>query len=165
MAKEIKTFTKSCFCKKESVEFVCDSKFNETIISEVYCPTCSDRAADDSLLIKIMSIPRMIGIWGVKYNKEVLKELDTEYKDKEEYFVNVFERKCGFKAIPERTRQAFYEVVGMKGDLSHHKGEDVLSGPDKKMIEKDGKPTKLPKKTRSGPEESYTPFSGYKGHH
>ena len=158
MPEEIKTFTKDCFCKKESVNFVCD--FSENVVDEVYCPNCSDRASDDSLLIKITAIPGMMGIWGIRYNKVVLKDLDSNFKDDEEYLIKVFEKKCSFEKIPRRTSQAFYEIVGLKGNLSHHKGEDALSGPDKKMIEKGGKPTKLPKKTRSGPEESYTPFSG-----
>lgn len=165
MSEGSKIFAKDCFCKKESVNFSCRPEFNENAITNLYCPECSEQASNGALLVKITAIPGMIGIWGIDFNKEVLKKIDPDFKDDEDYLENVFEKKCSFEKIPKRTSQAFYEILGIKSNLKHHKGEDTLSGPDRKMIQKGGKPTKLPKDVRSGPEESYRPFSGYKGHH
>jgi hypothetical protein len=161
----IMKFTKKCFCQKNEIEFYCDENLNEDAVDILYCPACSDRAPEDSLLVQVTGIPETLGIWGIKYNPAVLKEVDSEFEDSDAYYESLFRNgRCVFEKIWKKRKKPTYEIVGIKSGISKLKQEADLSGPDYLTIRKDGKPVKLPKKTRSSPEESYMPQSGYKGH-
>ncbi len=158
-------FIKKCFCQKTKVEFHCDEKFNEDVVDILYCPLCSDRASGDSLLMRVTGIPEMAGIWGIKFNPTVLKEVDQKFRDSDAYYENLFrDGQCVFKKIWQKRKKPTYEIVGIKNSVSKLKMEEPLSGPDYLTIRKDGKPVKLPKKIWTRGEESGPRQSGYKGH-
>jgi len=66
--------------------------------------------------------------------------------------------------IKNKIKKIIYPAKAEKSEEWDLPGIESLSGPDREMIKKGGKPWKLPKKKRKGPKESYRPFSGYKGH-
>jgi len=157
-------FAKKCFCQKREVKFYCDKKFNENVVDILYCPDCVDRASADALIIRISGIKEMIGLWGIKFNPTVLAEIDSKFKDNGDYYENLFQSgRCVFEKVWKRKKPT-YEIVGIKSDTKKLRQEESLSGPDYLMIRKDGKPTKLPKKTWTRGEESPPRQSGYKGH-
>ena len=144
-------FTKKCFCQKTEVEFHHDENLNENAVDILYCPSCSDRASEDSLLVQVIGIPEMMGVWGIKYNPAVLKEADTEFKDSDAYYESLFrDGRCVFEKVWKKRKKPTYEIVGVKSGVSKLEMEESLSGPDYLMIRKDGKPTKLPKKRGRG---------------
>jgi hypothetical protein len=158
-------FTKICFCKKSKVEFHCDEKFSEGAVDILYCPFCSDRASEDSLLVQVTGIPEMMGIWGIRYNPAVLKVIDSEFEDSDAHYESLFRSgRCVFEKIWKKRKKPTYEIIGIKSGISKLKQEVDLSGPDYLMIRKDGKPVRLPKKTWTRGEESGPRQSGYKGH-
>lgn len=157
----MKKIVKECYCKKEKIKFRCqDRLYHADVVDLLYCPTCVDRASQDTLILEIIKKDKS-GLWGIKYNSLILREKDKKnFKDNEKYYIDLFESgKCIFDFISQKTKKGLYRIIGFK-NLPELEGSEVLSGPDKTMIKKGGKPTKLPKKTRSGPEESYIPFSG-----
>lgn len=159
------TFTKKCFCQKTITKFYCFKNFNEDVVDIFYCPLCSDRASTDSLLVRIIDIPKMAGVWAIKYNSAVLKEIDPKFEDSDSYYENLFrDGYCTFEAVWKKRKKPTYEIIGIKIGRDKIKQESTLSGPDYLTIRKDGKPVKLPKKAWTRGEESGPRQSGYKGH-
>lgn len=159
------SFTKKCFCQKTKVEFRSDEKFDENVVDVLYCPSCVDRASGNALIVRVTGIPEMLGLWGINFNEVVLKEADKNFKDNDDYFVDLFTGgRCTFEAVWKKRKKPTYEIVGIKRGASKLKQEADLSGPDYLTIRKDGKPVRLPKKTWTRGEESGPRQSGYKGH-
>lgn len=147
---------KRCFCKKNAIEFQSTRKIDEKSVDILFCPECSEYASEGSLLIKLLEeeFPPSPGIWGIKFNKEVLKEQDQDFKDTKEYYERLFlGGKCTFNLIFKKNKKKpIFEILGIKEKLGK---EELLSGQTKKMIEKGGMPQKLPKKLRGEPIENY----------
>lgn len=151
---------KKCFCNKKEINLRLGKGFTEDVIDILYCPDCLDQAGPETLVINVLRSPGNIGLWGIKFNKVVLKEQDPdEYIDKYLYFAGVFiMQKCIFDFIPKDVKiRSPYRILGYFGDIPE--GYEYLSGQDILMMA-NGKPIKFPKKTRSGPLESYKKASG-----
>lgn len=159
------TFTKICFCQKSEVKFHVDENLNKNVVDILYCPVCVDRASGDALIVRVTDIPGMIGLWGINFNEAVLKDIDENFRDSDNYFENLFASgRCTFEAVWKKRKKPTYEIIGIKSSFSKLKIEESLSGPDYLTIRKDGKPVRLPGKTWTRGEESGPRQSGYKGH-
>jgi len=158
-------FTKKCFCKKNKIKFHADKNLDEEAVDVLYCPFCVDRASDEAFIVHVTGIPEMIGLWAIWYNKSYLKEADKNFRNEDDYFMDLFASgRCVFGAIWKKRKKPAYEIVGIKSGVLKLKIEELLSGPDYLMIRKDGKPVKLPGKTWTRGEKSPMRQSGYKGH-
>lgn len=140
---------KRCVCETKRYSFEVSDELGEEVISVLYCPSCSGGASPDSLMIEVGEGENR-GIWGVKLNKAVLKDLDQDFEDSERYIVSLW--KDG--KVRLRELKGSVRVIGVKGEtgLDH---EERLSEKEKREGEK---PTELPKKIQKGPEESYRPL-------
>lgn len=151
---------KKCYCQKKNIKLRLAKGFTEDAVDILYCPECLDQAGPETLVIDVQRSRGNTGLWGIKFNKLVLKDQDPdEYIDKYMYFAGVFiMQKCIFNFLPADIKiRSPYRVLGYKGDIPA--GYEYMTGPDFLMMA-NGKPVKFPKKTRSGPLESYKKASG-----
>lgn len=130
-----KNFLIKCFCKKNQIKFRLWKKFTPFVIDELYCPECSEYAARGSLLIFIkQSSDLPLGIWAIKFNKDVLRNLDKNFQNKKDYFIDLFETKrCVFEPLARKTKYLRYFIIGLKGEGL----EEVYARPVEKTITKD----------------------------
>lgn len=151
-------FTITCFCRKTNLKFRSLANYSAEIITRLYCPKCVDRAPEEALLIRVFKTPKNDGLYALDWNQGVLKYLDPKFRDQESWYANFFgKKKLIFDFLPNKKPERFYEIVGQKKDFA------LQELTTYKRLESE-KPTKLPKKKRKGPKESYRPFFGYKGH-
>lgn len=151
---------KKCYCNGKNIELRLAKGFTEDAIDVLYCPDCLDQAGPETLVVNVLRAPGRAGLWGVKFNKTVLKEQDPDgFTDKYLYFAGVFVmQKCSFGFLPRDVKiRSPYRLLGWKGDVPE--GYEYLTGPDF-LLMANGKPVNFPKKTRSGPLESYEKASG-----
>ncbi|MBU0731918.1 hypothetical protein KKC88_03505 [Patescibacteria group bacterium] len=151
---------KKCFCNKKKIKLRLAKDFTENVIDILYCPDCLDQAGPETLVVNVLRDKNNIGLWGIRFNKIVLKDQDPEeYIDKYLYFAGVFiMQKCIFDFLPKDVKiRSPYRILGYKGDVPE--GYENITGPDF-LLMANGKPIKFPKKTRSGPLESYKKASG-----
>lgn len=155
----METFTKKCFCKKVEEKFSSSQGFGESSVTQFFCPDCSNRAPDEATLFEVEDVPGKLGVYGVDWNQAEMKKIDPEFRDDDDYYEELLTG--GGLTLECLAKEEKIPVIwGRKreDDLA-----EALGGRDYLLTE-DEMPTKLPKKTRSGPEESYNPRSGYKGH-
>jgi len=151
------TFRKQCFCKKTNETFRTDFK-DTNALSLVFCPDCVEQSGEDTLLVSITGVPGRSGVWGLKFNREILAKEDNSYKETNDYYVDVFDsQKCVFDFIPQRTPRMFYRIVEVKQG-AEKKSYSGLSGNDFEPVKDEG--SKLPGKTQSGNKESYKKKEG-----
>ena len=156
-------FSKKCFCKKSTAEIKLAKGFKRGAIDIVWCPFCANRASAQALLINVTHVPEMLGIWAIKYNPAVLKEVDKDFLNKEDYYIKLFKSgKCTLAGFALESKKPKYRILGMRQNLAELNMKQYLSGPDYLMTRTSEKPHKLPKDARSSPEESYSKFKGYK---
>ena len=134
----MKKFIRKCYCQEGGMEFRCQNNFDATSIDILYCPRCSEYAAPDALLINIIKAFDIdLGIWGIKFNKEVLKVQDKNFRDSADYFCDLFvSGKIIFDFIKSHKD---YEMIGIAGETKVYEKEI------KKDIEKDLRKKHKPK--------------------
>lgn len=152
-------FKKKCFCKKREENFSSNRDLNETVVTQFFCPDCSNRAPDEAVLFEVEDVPGKLGVYGIDWNESELRRLDPNFSDDLDYYEDLITSGgLTLACLAKDEKTPVFWGWKREDDLT-----EALGGRDY-LLAKDEMPTKLPKKTRSGPDESYHPFSGYKGH-
>ncbi|MBI4457420.1 hypothetical protein HY633_00465 [Candidatus Uhrbacteria bacterium] len=142
----------TCLCTKRSLEFT--SQFAGDVVSSVYCPECVERASDDTIVFELCEPGEFAGVWGVRYNRGELKRLDEAFRDADDYFLSLLiSGVCGPAIARDYRRGGLCRILGFIHGPSEEMAESALNG-NQRVIADEEKPTRLPKKTRSGPRES-----------
>ena len=106
-------FTKACSCQKTNETF--RSLSGKKILEQVFCPLCVENAVENSLLVNISGVPGRSGLWGLKFNDDVLFGKNKKNKLTDDVLIDVFDsQKCIFDFIPQRTPRMFYRIEGVK---------------------------------------------------
>lgn len=76
-----------CKCTKHELEFT--SEFDRDVVTKVFCPECVIDAPDDAIIFELCEPGEFNGMWGVLYNKAELKDIDSAYRDADDYFLSL----------------------------------------------------------------------------
>lgn len=137
----------SCYCGKNNTKFLFSKDFSVLTVDVLYCPQCSELAPNKSLLINVkVAYELKIGVWAIKFNPTILKEQDRNFKDKENYYLNLWdENKIFFKMLSGRAgEESRWELIGLKGTTPEVK----YSFEVEKVITKDRRKKHSPKRIK-----------------
>lgn len=76
-----------CKCTKHELEFT--SEFDKDVVTKVFCPDCVADAPDEAIIFELCEPGEFNGMWGVLYNKAELKDIDSAYRDADDYFLSL----------------------------------------------------------------------------
>ncbi len=138
-------FTKKCFCKKTEEKFVSGKDFGANVITQFFCPDCSNRAPDDAILFEVEDVPGKLGVYGIDWNIAEMKRTDPEFRDEVEYYENLLMN--GDVTLADLHKEEKTPVVW--GRKSEDEFSGTLGGKDY-FDDGDESPSKSPKKARSG---------------
>lgn len=153
------SFSKKCFCKKTEEKFSSNRELGETVVTQFFCPDCAGRAPGEAVLFEIEDVPGKLGVYGIDWNEAELRRFDSDFSNDLGYYEDlILSGGLTLECLAKEEKTPVFWGWKREDDLT-----EALGGRDYLLAE-DEVPTKLPKKTRSGPDESYNPRSGYKGH-
>ena len=123
------------------MEFKADNKYDATSVDVLYCPKCVQYAWNSTLLLRLKdTLDIEPGIWGIKFNKEVLSEQDKDFKGDGEYYIDLFTDKKVIFSFIKSSKD--YDIVGLKAELNESEYNEIA----KKDIEKDMRKKRNPKR-------------------
>jgi len=73
----------TCLCTRRTLRFA--STFGTDVVTQLYCPKCIDRAAEDAIIFEMCEPSMYAGHWGILYNAGELKRLDAHFIASEDY--------------------------------------------------------------------------------
>lgn len=140
----MKKFIRQCYCEENGMEFESDNKYDATSVNILYCPKCVQYAWNNTLLVRIKeAFDIEPGIWGIKFNKEMLREQDRDYKEENEYLIDLFKgNKIIFSFLKSSDK---HEILGIKADLSDGEYEKMARNDIDKDMRKKHNPKRIKK--------------------
>ncbi|KPJ85347.1 hypothetical protein AMJ57_03400 [Parcubacteria bacterium SG8_24] len=146
------THNETCYCKKR--ELVFRSDFGVDTVTQLYCPDCVDRSPEDAIIFEMCEPNEYHGVWGVLYNRTMLKELDDHFRDNDDYYLSLLISGTVGPEIARKYGEAgLCRIIGFKYGPDRSWSEAAIFGTDQKLAD-EGQPTDWPGDVVAGPKEA-----------